>query len=412
MGSIVAGVLAGLASLRIGVGRSLAVFAGIFALGCLCSAVAPTMGLLLSGRVLQGLGGGALMALSHVAVTKGFPERNWTSLFALISGVWGLSSLAGPLIGGLFAEAGWWRGAFLVFAGKGLLIALAAPWMLSRMGLSSRMNRSPGALGSHRVPWHSLTLLTLGVLAVAAAGVVPSVWAGFGLVAVGLTLLLSMLRAEILASGSLLPSAGLRTSPAVRSGLAMTLLLSVSTIAFLIYGPFLLETFYGIGALRAGYFVASESIAWTLAALAVGRVQPEGEPLYLRLGPVTVFCGLLGIAVFLPLGPSWMVLPWVAMQGAGYGLAYAFIVRRVVTAAPEGEREQAAGAVAAVQMLGYSLGAAIAGIAINSQGLEPMGDKAQSAIAVQGLFAAFIPFAALAIFAGRRLAALPSKAIA
>ncbi len=403
-GSIVAGTLAGLASLRLGVGRTLAIFAAIFTLGCLASGFAPDMAFLLSGRVLQGIGGGALMALSHVAVTRGFPERNWILLFAVISGVWGLASLAGPLIGGLFAEGGWWRGAFFVFAGKGFLVAAAAPWLLARV------DRGFVALGSTAVPWGSLALLIAGVLAVAAAGV-SSVWLGLGLTLFGIALLLAMLWVDSHAASSLMPQRALRESPGTRDGLALALALSVTTIAFLIYGPLLLEAFYGIGALTAGYYVAFESIAWTLAALAVGRVKPEGEPFFLRLGALTILVGLVGIAIFLPLSPPWLVLPWVGMQGAGFGMAYSFIVRRVVASAPEAERDHAAGAVATVQMLGYATGAAIAGVAANAQGLALAESGEALTSLVRGLFLTFVPFALLGLLAARRLAALPATLI-
>ncbi len=405
LGSIVAGAMTGLASLRLGIGRALAIFASIFGLGCLASGLAPDMALLLGGRVLQGIGGGALAALSHVAVTRGFPERNWIPLFGLISGVWGLASLAGPLIGGLFAEGGWWRGAFLVFAAKGFVVAAAAPWLLARV------DRGLASVGASGVPWGSLALLIAGVLAIAAAGVVSQLWIGSLLILGGIALLVCFQRADRRSIASLFPQEALRHSPALRDGLAMALLLSVSTIAFLIYGPLLLEARYGIGALSAGYYVAFESIAWTIAALIVGRLPPESEPLCLRLGALTILGGLLGLALVWSQGPAWLALPWVGMQGAGFGMAYAFIVRRVVKAAPEAERDRAAGAVATMQMLGYSIGAAIAGIAANAQGLAAIEGPDSLAALIRGLFLTFVPFALLGSLAAWRLAALPMTLI-
>ncbi|GAB5467064.1 MAG: MFS transporter [Rhodospirillales bacterium] len=406
LGSIVAGALGGLASLRFGVGRALAGFAALFAVGCLVSAVAPDMGLLLGGRLLQGLGGGALVALSHVAVTKGFPERNWKALFALISAVWGLSAMAGPLIGGLFAEAGFWRGAFLVFALQGFLVAASAPWLLRRV------DRQAGAVGSYSVPWVSLTLLSLGVLAIATAGVVGGLGLGLPLVLVGFVLLILTLRIDARQVSPLLPHRALRLRGASRAGLIMVLCLSMATIAFLIYGPLLMVELYGIGALAAGYIVAGESVAWTLAALAVGRVGPAGEGFYLRLGAFTILVGLLGIAVFLPVGPLWAIFPFVAMQGAGFGMAFAFIIRRVVTGAPLAEREHAAGAVATAQMLGYAIGAALAGIAANTAGLGSAQPAAELAAITPVIFLTFLPVALIGLVWAFRLAAAPAGALA
>ncbi|MEO1193856.1 MAG: MFS transporter [Pseudomonadota bacterium] len=402
LGSIIAGAMGGLASLRLGVGRALGGFAALFALGCLASALAPSMGLFLGGRLLQGLGGGALLALSHVAVTKSFQERHWKGLFALISAVWGLASLAGPLIGGLFSDAGWWRGAFYVFAVKGTLVALAAPWLLARV------SKKGGMVGQVGVPWGSLGLLTLGVLAIALAGVVHNLVLGLPLVLVGILLLAAMLRVDSFQTSALLPHGALAKPGPARDGLIMVIALSMATIGFLIYGPLLLAELHGISALTGGYIVAMESVAWTIAAMAVGRVKPAGEGFYLRLGAFVILTGLIGIAIFLPEGPLWALLPFVACQGAGFGLAFAFIIRRVVTAAPEQERDHAAGAVATAQMLGYALGAALAGIAANSVGLASGAARDDLAAGVPIIFLAFVPWAIIGVCGARRLAAAPA----
>lgn len=398
LGSIVAGALGGYASLRLGLGRGLAGFALLFALGCLTSAAAPDMAVLLTGRLLQGLGGGALLALGHVAITRGYAERHWKLLFALASTVWGLASLAGPLVGGLFAESGWWRGAFLVFAAKGLLVGLAAPWLLRRFG-----GGGVGG-GSAAVPLRSLLLLCLGVLAVATAGVVESAAWGAASILLGLLLLVSVPWVDAREAAPILPLRALAAAGAARSGLAMMLLLSVATPAFLIYGPLLMIAFHGIGELAAGYAVAFESVAWTLAAIAVGRVGPESEGPYLRLGAFSILAGLVGIAVFLPLEPFWLVLPWAGLQGGGFGLAYAFIVRRVVTACPDRERDHAAGAVATMQPLGYAIGAAIAGVAANGLGLELTETQAELTVVTRGLYLSFVPIGLLGLWAAFHLA--------
>ena len=63
IGSIVAGAASGLLALRFGVRRPMALAACLFAFGCAVSALAPEMWVLLAGRLLQGFGGGGLMAL-------------------------------------------------------------------------------------------------------------------------------------------------------------------------------------------------------------------------------------------------------------------------------------------------------------------------------------------------------------
>ena len=83
------------------------------------------MGTLLAGRLVQGLGGGMLVALAHVSVSRLYEPRLWPRLYAIMSGLWGASALAGPLVGGLFADAGHWRGAFWAFGAQAALVAVA-----------------------------------------------------------------------------------------------------------------------------------------------------------------------------------------------------------------------------------------------------------------------------------------------
>ena len=104
----------------------------LYAVGCAISALAPDMSAMLLGRLLQGWGGGWMVALSHVGITQLFPPARWPQLLAVISAVWGVSALLGPLIGGAFATAGLWRGGFWAFAAQALALAAAMPLLLGR----------------------------------------------------------------------------------------------------------------------------------------------------------------------------------------------------------------------------------------------------------------------------------------
>lgn len=128
IGSIVAGAASALLALRHGLRVPMAGAALCFALGCALSAISASMGLVLVGRGLQGLGGGGLVALSFIAIGALFPRRLAARTLAVVSAFWGLSAFLGPLLGGLFVEYATWRWGFAFFAaqalGLGLWIAL------------------------------------------------------------------------------------------------------------------------------------------------------------------------------------------------------------------------------------------------------------------------------------------------
>ena len=124
IGSIVAGVTGGWLVIRHGVRLPMGVAAIVYAVGSAIAALAPSMWILLLGRILQGLGGGGLMALSFIAVGSLFPKRLIPRVMAAITTLWGVSSLAGPLIGGLFVEFSTWRGGFWFFTFQAGVLAL------------------------------------------------------------------------------------------------------------------------------------------------------------------------------------------------------------------------------------------------------------------------------------------------
>ena len=57
------------------------------------------------GRLIEGLGGGALVSLAFVSVERLFPRTIWPQLFGVMSAIWGVAAFSGPLFGALVAEA-------------------------------------------------------------------------------------------------------------------------------------------------------------------------------------------------------------------------------------------------------------------------------------------------------------------
>ncbi len=82
---------------------------------------------------------GWISGFSMVAIALLFPERHLARVFASVSGVWGVATVLGPLVGGVFAEAGAWRGVFWLFAGQA---ALVGAWVAFRLtGSATRVAR-------------------------------------------------------------------------------------------------------------------------------------------------------------------------------------------------------------------------------------------------------------------------------
>ena len=87
---------------------------GVFVAGSALCGAAQSMEALIWFRAVQGLGGGAIYALSFIVVGILFPAEQRAKVQGVISGIWGVASVLGPLAGGIIAENWSWRWAFFV----------------------------------------------------------------------------------------------------------------------------------------------------------------------------------------------------------------------------------------------------------------------------------------------------------
>ena len=88
--------------------------AAIFFLGSLLAAISVNIGMLITARAIQGIGGGGLIILTNICISDLFSMRNRGTYFGVIGMVWALASAVGPVLGGVFTEKVSWRWCFYV----------------------------------------------------------------------------------------------------------------------------------------------------------------------------------------------------------------------------------------------------------------------------------------------------------
>jgi hypothetical protein len=394
VGAILAGASAGRLSELFGLRRATAVAGLVMAGGCVISAAAPEVGLFLAGRVIQGLGSGWISGFAMVAIALLFPERHLPRVFASVSGVWGVATLIGPLIGGIFAEGGHWRECFWMFAAQSLAFSAAAPFLLQ--------GEQRGA-GGPGIPWLQLGVLGLGVGAIAVADVTPGALGPLALVLMGLLLLAAVLWLDGRAAVRLLPHRAGDLTTICGSGYAAMFALTAASMGFAIYAPPILQTLMGMSPLWAGYVIGAESLAWTLAAFLVAHQTGVWDARWVRIGAVSVPVSLVILALATPRLELGWIIAGGALLGAAFGWSWAFMGRRVLAALSDEDRAIGSSAITAVRQTGAAAGAAISGAAANLAGFSAGLTEASARAAGIWVYAAVIPLGLAGVWAAFRL---------
>ncbi|SUA92545.1 Probable multidrug-efflux transporter Rv1634/MT1670 [Pandoraea pulmonicola] len=389
-----------------------------FSAGTIVCAAAPDMPWMLAGRTLQGFGGGILLALSYALIRIVFAPPLWSRAMGLVSGMWGVATLCGPAVGGVFAQLGHWRWAFWsllpVVVCLGLIIrAQVAPGRAS----ATAGNEASNATGeAHAVPWFKVVLLCASAVAISLGAVVDSHAMAAAWVVVGLGLAWWLARRERSARHAqprLMPTGAYSLRTRLGSLYAAMSLLGLATTSE-IYVPYFLQTIHGQTPFAAGYLAALMAAGWSVGSMTSAGRHGEAAERRVRLGPVIVTIGMLALAWLLPQASLFATNTGVASicfalfaVGVGVGMGWPHLLTRVMTAARPGEAHLASASITTVQLYSMALGSALAGLVANSAGLAD-GALAEVQRAAVWLFATFaLAPAGAAVLAMRGKVAAP-----
>ena len=345
------------------VGRRAVFVAGmvVFAVGSALAGAADDEIVLVAARVLQGLGGSCLLALSLALTTHAFePERLPRAL-----GVWAaVSAVAlavGPLVGGVLIEAASWRWIFFI----NLPVAAAGIAILLARGEESH---DPSA---SRIDVPGVALLAAGLIAIVLALVESDDWgwdsaSTLGLLGLGVAVLAGFVAFERRASAPLVDFSLFRNGPYLGATAAAFALVGAYWVV-MFFQPQFLQDRLGYSAIEAGFLILPVTVPMAV-------FSPFSAGLIARWGPrATMTAGMLiGLA-----GLAWQALGEDAASYGGllpgflcFGIALALVYAPMSTAAmasmPDSKAGIASGVLAMNRVLAGALLLAVAGAAFAS----------------------------------------------
>jgi MFS family permease len=309
--SVIGMVAAGAWSDRGGVLAPLTGATVLFVVGLVVAGLAPTMELLVLGRLIQGLGTGGQVVALYVVVARVYPSTMHGRVFAAFSAAWVVPSLIGPFLAGAVTEYLHWR---WVFIGVAILTVVAFTMVVIRLhGLPLHTDEpasgriAPRLLCAIAVAAGALALSLAGELGVWSPAVVAA-----SVIVIGF------------AARPLLPARTLLSGRGLPSVVLMRGLIAGALFGAEIYVPYLLIAEYGFSPTWAGLGLTAAALAWAVAAEVQGRIGDRiGNARITLIGIALLFTAvaIAGITALGDLHPTVVIVGW-TLAGGGMGLMY------------------------------------------------------------------------------------------
>jgi MFS family permease len=318
--------------------------------------LAPSMGVLVAGRVMQGIGAGAVPSVAYATIGRSLPETLRARMMAVLSTAWVAPGLLGPAISAEVARLFGWRWVFL-----GLLPVVAIAGSIAVPALI-RLGPPPASQARE----HRLTdgLRTAAGATMLLAGL--SLAAGSGAILAGLALIAGGGIAGLPALRRLVPAGTLAGRPGLPATIASRGLLTFTFFGADAYVTLALTAVRHRSPVLAGLAVTGSTVAWTAGAWVQARLNNvwEGRRL-VRTGLVIILAGIAGMVLVLqPAVPVAAGLAAWTVAGLGMGLAYAPLSLMMLQKALSGQEGQASASLNLADVLGTALGIGVGGAAV------------------------------------------------
>ncbi|TPE48862.1 MFS transporter [Amaricoccus solimangrovi] len=330
----------------------------VFTLGSLCCALSGSLETLVAARVLQGLGGSAIMSMNGALVRHTYPHAQLGRGVGLNGLVVAVAAAVAPSLAAAILAVGSWPWLFAVNVPAGLVNLWLGLRALPRAETGDRPLDLPGALLGAAM----FGLFFIGADALARDGG-PLGWAALA-AALGSGVLLS--RWSRAAEAPMIPLDLLRIPVFALSVTASVCAFVAFIIAFVAL-PFHFEDALGFDQVRTGLLMTPWPVALGLSAPIAGHLSDRVSAGNLGLGGMLLVALGLGLIALLPAEATAFDIAWrMALCGFGFGFFQAPNNRTLLASAPRTRAGAAGGMLAMARLLGMTFGAALTAIVFHA----------------------------------------------
>ncbi|HUR79657.1 MAG TPA: MDR family MFS transporter, partial [Thermoanaerobaculia bacterium] len=323
----------------------------VFLVGSAACGIAQSMTQLIIARAVQGLGAGALVPLAMTIIGDIFTLEERAKMQGLFSGVWGISSVFGPLVGGFITDQLSWRWVFLI----NLPVGIAAAAIIGFALIEPPRHEAPS------IDYLGATVLTVAVtillLVVGATHIVTPRNIVLMVLIVGA--LIWFLQIERRAKDPVVPLTLFRNR-VVAVSVGVGFLAGIAMFAAITFVPLLAQGVLGASATEAGSFLTPLMLSWVGMSIIGGRLLIRfGARLLVLVGLVLMLGGFIALATFTRTTPRALMIVELICIGAGLGL----VMLTLLIASQHSVRREQLGITTSLNQFSRSIGGAI-GVAI------------------------------------------------